>query len=70
MKANIENLKKVLKLCAEAHNNCEFADWEEEGQLGIKSESVPLVADVRMILDAFFGAGTHDISVEWGYTTI
>lgn len=70
MKANIENLKKVLKLCAEAHNNCEFADWEEEGQLGIKSESVPLVADVKMILDAFFGAGTHDISVEWGYTTI
>ena len=29
MKANIENLKKALKACAEAHH-AELCDWSEE----------------------------------------
>ena len=69
MKANIENLIKAVKLCAEAHK-AEFCDWSEDGQLGIKSDSVATLADVKMICDAFFGKGNHDVETDWGYTTI
>ena len=69
MKANIENLKKALQLCAEAHK-VEFCDWSEDGQFGLKSESVPVVNDVKMIAEAFYGLGNADVETDWGYTTI
>ncbi len=68
MKANITNLKKVLRICAKAHN-CEFKDWSIEGQLGVHSETPATICDVHMILDAFFGS--HDMAeASWGYVTV
>ena len=69
MKANITNLKKVLRLCAKAHK-CEFNDWSGEGQLGVGSETPATICDVHMILDAFFG--NHDAAEcsGWGCITV
>ena len=66
MKANITNLKKALKACAKAHK-CNFYDWSEEGQLGVKSLTPATICDVHMILDAFYG--NHD-AAECGYECI
>lgn len=67
MKANLENLISAMKKCAEAHK-ANFFDYSDEGQLCIDGDSVPLVADVRMIASAFFGAA--DVDNEWGFTTL
>ena len=69
MKANVENLKKALQLCAEAHK-VEFCDWSDEGQLALKSEDVPVLSDVKMIAEAFYGYGNTDVETDWGYTTL
>ena len=54
MKANITNLKKVLRICAKAHN-CKFDDWSSDGQLGVWSTTPGTVCDVQQILEGFFG---------------
>lgn len=66
MKGTLNLLKKALQLCAKAHK-VEFCDWSEDEQLAIKSEEVPVVNDMRMILDAFYGYRNYDLAVEWGY---
>lgn len=63
-----ENLIKSLKACAEAHN-AEFEDWREEGQVGIHKESVPVLADVRAILSAFYPAEYALPDYGYGYIT-
>ena len=68
MKANVTNLKKVLRICAKAHK-CGFEDWSGENQLGVHSESVPVVSDVHMILDAFYG-GHEAAETNYGYVTV
>ena len=68
MKEFIEKLKKAVRECAKAHG-VEFCDWSEESQLAVKSESVPVLADMQMICDAFFGSH-RCIEVGWGYTNI
>jgi len=69
MKATLETLKKALAACARAHKS-EFSDWsEEDGQVAIKSESVPVINDVRMICEAFFGSARM-VEVGWGYTNV
>lgn len=68
MEKFLEKLKKAIRECAKAHR-VEFLDLSEEYQLAVKSESVPVLADMQMICDAFFG--THQcIEVGWGYTNI
>ena len=69
MKATIENLKKALKACATAHN-CEFEDYDYEGQLLVCSETPATICDVHMILEAFYG--NHDAAENngWGSITI
>ena len=68
MKATIKNLKKALKACAKAHN-CDFEDWSEDGEFGLHSTTVPVVADVRMILESFYG--THEMcEVAAGFTSV
>lgn len=64
----IEKLKEAVRQCANAHS-VEFCDWSEESQLAVKSESVPVLADMQMICDAFFGSH-RCIEVGWGYTNI
>lgn len=68
MKANLTNLRKALKASAEAHN-VEYHWWRNDGQITLKSESVPVLADVRMICDAFYGH--HDmVDTDFGYTIV
>lgn len=68
MKEFLEILKNAVRECADAHS-VEFCDWSEESQLAVKSESVPVVADMMTICEAFFGS--HQcIEIGWGYTTI
>jgi hypothetical protein len=69
MKPNTENLKKALKACAEAHCT-EFFDWSEgECQVALKKESVPVLSDVKMICEAFYGRSSM-VETGWGYTTV
>ena len=63
MKANITNLKKVLRICAKAHK-ASFYDWSQEGQFGIESDTPATFCDVQMVLQAFYG---RDDMVEAGY---
>lgn len=49
MKANVTNLKKVLRMCAKAHN-AKFCDWSYEAQVSIESDSVPVASDVMDLL--------------------
>lgn len=68
MKANLTNLRKVLKACAKAHNTT-FADWSKEGHLILKSDTIPTLSDVRMIAEAFFGR-TDMVETDWGWTIV
>lgn len=67
--ANEKNLLKALKATAKAHN-AEFENWLDEGQVGIKSETIPAVADIKTIVSAFTTNGNNNVEVGWGYTTI
>lgn len=68
MKANITNLKKVLRICAKAHN-ATFHDWSGEGQVSVESETPGTICDVELVLDAFYGR--HDmIEVGYGHTMV
>lgn len=64
-----ENLLKALKACAEAHN-AEFENWMDEGQVGIHKESIPVLADVRAILSAFYPAEYALPDYGYGYVTV
>lgn len=68
MKANVTNLRKALKASAEAHK-VQFKWWRNEGHMSLESESVPVLADVRMICEAFYGQAGM-IEVNWGYTIV
>ena len=68
MKANLTNLRKALKACAKAHKTS-FENWASEGQLGIGATTIPVVADVQMICEAFFGK-TNMVETGYGYTTV
>lgn len=68
MKPSIELLKKALKACADAHH-VDFEQWTEDEQIGIRSEDVPVVADIRIICRAFCGEA-NIVETGWGYTTI
>ena len=69
MKATIENLEKVLRKCAEAHN-CDFEDYSHEGQLLVCSETPATICDVQMILDAFYGNHKAMEHNGWGSVTV
>ena len=68
MEKFLEKLKNAVRECASAHG-VEYCDWKEDAQVAVKSESVPVVADIMTICEAFFGS--HQcIEIGWGYTTI
>lgn len=71
MKANIENLKKALALCAAAHK-VDFHDYSDEGQFSIDSTEVPAVNDFRMIIGAFCHVESYEVHVDygWGFTEV
>lgn len=70
MKANLTNLRKVLKACAKAHNTT-FHDWAGECQLGLQSATPGTVCDVRMIAEAFFGrTDIIEVDTSWGWTIV
>lgn len=68
MKANIENLKQAMQRCAKAHG-AQFCDWSDEDQLAIDKANVPVMVDVRMICEAFFGTFSP-LDEDWGYTVV
>lgn len=68
MEANLTNLKDALQKCATAHG-AKFCDWSDEDQLAIDKANVPVMADVRMICEAFFGTFSP-IDEDWGYTVV
>lgn len=68
MKPTIDLLKKALRECAKAHR-AGFSDRTEDEQIGIASESVPTVNDIRMICESFYGH-SRMIETGWGYTTV
>lgn len=68
MEANIENLKQAMQRCAKAHG-AQFCDWSDEDQLAIDKANVPVMADVRMICEAFFGTFSP-LDEDWGYTVV
>ena len=68
MKANITNLRKALKASADAHG-VEFHWWRADGQMALKSESVPVLTDVRLICKAFFGHSDM-VETDFGYTVV
>jgi len=68
MKANLENLKDAMQRCATAHG-ANFCDWSDDDQLAIDKANVPVMADVRMICEAFFGTFSP-LDEDWGYTVV
>lgn len=68
MEANLENLKEAMRRCAKAHN-ARFYDWSEDDQLAIDKANVPVLADVRMICEAFFGSFSP-LDEDCGYTVV
>lgn len=69
MKANLTNLRKALKACAKAHN-VEYHWWRDDQQITLQSESVPVVSDVRQIVEAFYGSASGIVEVNYGYTIV
>ena len=61
-------MKNALRSCADAHH-VEIKEWPADNQIGLHSESVPVISDVRMICEALCG-NTRMIETGWGYTTV
>lgn len=72
MEPTIENIVKALKACADAHK-VEFVDVsqdpDEYPQAYLKSDTVPVVADVRTICEAFYGH-SRMVDTDFGCTTV
>lgn len=68
MKPSKQNLITAVKLCANAHER-NFEDWSEDDQVAVQGDSVPIVSDMRMICEAFYGNRSF-FECDWGYTTI
>ena len=70
IKPCIENILIALEACAKAHNS-DFENWIDEGQVGIKSETIPTYADVKSIVRAFYNDEYADeVEIGWGYITV
>ena len=70
MKATIANLKKALKACASAHN-IEFHYWRDDNNVTLHSDVLPVYADVKMIVESFYGEGAMDcVETAWGFTIV
>lgn len=68
MKANFTNLRKALKASADAHK-VKFEHWRDDGMMALESVTIPVMNDVQMICDAFFG--NHEMVEEcFGYTCV
>jgi hypothetical protein len=68
MKANVTNLRKALVASADAHHVA-FHWYKDEAHMSLKSESVPVQSDVRMICEAFYGTDEM-VDVDFGYTIV
>ena len=70
MKASIKKIAKALEMCAKAHHT----DWEyypEEWQFCIKAITVPVVADIRTICEAFYGNSQMvEVEPSFGWTNV
>ena len=57
MKANFENLTKVMEFCANAHNVAFGNTTKTNGTnvIFVWGDTIPIRTDVRLIAEAFFG---------------
>lgn len=62
-------LRWAVNKCAVAHDAV-FCDWLDEGQLAIKKDNVPALADMRMIAKSLLIDEYYEVADEWGYITI
>lgn len=68
IKPCINNVITALRACASFHSAA-FEDWSDEGQIGIEGETIPILADVRSILQSFYKPEFVECEQGWGYTT-
>lgn len=67
---NESNLIKALRASAKAHK-AEFCDWSENDyQVAIHSDSVPVVSDFREIVSAFAKNANSCTDIELGYCVV
>lgn len=66
LKPSITLLCRALAICASAHG-ADYRPALEEGQVNISANSVPVVADVKLICEAFYGNASM-VDSEWGTT--
>lgn len=68
---NEQTLVEYLRKVADAHG-VEFIDkMADEYQVLLKSESIPVLADVKSVVDAFcFGVNRGSVECDWGYITV
>lgn len=69
MEANVENLVKAMKLCAEAHH-CTCIHDDDFEQIALITQSVPLHADISTIAKAFLQDTDGIVVLENGYTSL
>lgn len=69
MKATVKNLDKALKACAKAHK-VDYKWWKEDGQITLHADSIPVIADVVMIVESFYGSANGIVETNFGYTTV
>ena len=68
---NEQTLVEYLRKVADAHG-VEFIDkMADEYQVLLKSESVPVLSDVKSVIEAFcYGVNRGSVECDWGYITV
>ena len=62
-------LRDCIKACAEAHG-IKFFDWSKNDlQMAVQGDSVPVVADMQMIVSSFYGSRSP-LCVDFGYCNV
>ena len=69
-----QRLLEARKKCAKAHRvECNVYDSDpRDVQVAIMSDKIPVVSDVQMIAEAFYGTSRLVVSVDhsWGYVDV
>ena len=67
-----ETLIKALQICAKAHKaeSHLYDEDKDDVQFAVMSTKLPLVADLQMIAEAFYGrySGIVHVDNSWGYS--
>ena len=68
---NEQTLVEYLRKVADAHGVEFIDDMADEYQVLLKSESIPVLADVKSVIEAFcYGVNRGSVECDWGYITV